>query len=288
MKTYNILVNYKYYIYCGFMLFFNLLCLLNIRISKIFYDIKVNKIKYNLFYVIEFLNILLIILFFQSQIYFIAKLRLKLIYLIIFYVDALFFILIIIVRQEKDFKKELFPKIKKENIIKSIILSFPLIIPIIMLFFTKNLWSIINEYDNKNTLINFYSPFYFLFDYNDNIIKSFIISLFPYIITVFIEEYYFRYILEYRHNKYIEIFSKNKDIYYINYLKESKKPWIKFSFIFALYHLSLNPIRIIYLFLSSLYDYYYKSKTKSIIFIFLYHFLWDILLFIIYIRLKIL
>jgi len=106
-----------------------------------------------------------------------------------------------------------------------------------------------NGYENYFNISSF--PFSNLLGYkNININITFIIFIVPLLIIIFfLEEYYFRFILEYRHNKYIEIFSKIKEIEYIDYLKENKNHWIKFSFLFALFHLNLNPIIIIYFYL---------------------------------------
>ncbi len=281
MNLLNMLAKYKYAILFSLSISLNLLGILYIILVKNFYKIKLNKLRYNLLYILEFINILLFIIVFESQIYFIAKTNSSLILLLISYLNMIFLVLLILLNQLNDFKKELFPKIKKENIRNSIIFAFPLILPLILILFANKIkfYFIKNGFENYTRII----PFYSLLGYkNLNIKITFIIFIIPIvIIIVFLEEYYFRFILEYRHNKYIEIFSKIKEIEYIDYLKENKNHWIKFSILFSIYHLNLNPIAIIFLFLSSLYDFFYKSKCKSIIFNFLYHFIWDFLFYLI-------
>jgi hypothetical protein len=281
MNILNILNENKYKILLTLSILINLLGILYIILIKNFYKIKLNKFRYNLLYLLEFINILFLVIVFEIQIYIIAKTNTSWILIIISYLNIIFLILLILFNQPSDFKKELFAKITKENIRNSIIFSFPLIFPIILVLFRNEIKILVirsgyENYFNLNLI-----PFSILIGYKNinNIITLFIFNVPLWIIIVFIEEYYFRFVLEYRHNKYIEIFSKIKEIEYINYLKENKNHWIKFSFLFAIWHLSLNPIRIIFLFLSSLYDFFYKSKCKSIIFNFLYHFIWNLVFY---------
>ncbi|MCR4422925.1 MAG: CPBP family glutamic-type intramembrane protease, partial [Exilispira sp.] len=90
-----------------------------------------------------------------------------------------------------------------------------------------------------------------------------------------VEEYYFRYILELRYLKYVEL--SEKDIYIREYKKSKNNDWGLFSFIFALIH--LNPITFIFNYLISYYLYYIKDKTKSFLFVFIFHFFSNLIIF---------
>ncbi len=281
MKLFNILEKYQYYFYFFLLILFNLLSFFHLILSKKFYSFKLNKTKLKFLYIIEFLIIFLMIFIFQIQLYVVEEVKMNSIYLIIFYIDSGLVIFFLILKQESGIKKELFPKINKGNIINSILLSFPILFLILILIF-------INKFKNLSLREEFHVPFSFLLNYIEfNKTLSYILWIYPIFITVFIEEYYFRFILEYRHNKSLEIFAKTKESEYIDYLKENKEHWITISILFAIYHLDLNPFRILVLFLCSLYDFYYKSKTKSIIFATTFHFLWDILSIIICLKLSI-
>ena len=108
MNLLNMLAKYKYAILFSLSISLNLLGILYTILVKNFYKIKLNKLRYNLLYILEFINILLFIIVFESQIYFIAKTNSSLILLLISYLNMIFLVLLILLNQPNDFKKNCF------------------------------------------------------------------------------------------------------------------------------------------------------------------------------------
>jgi len=110
MNILNILNKYKYAILFLLFISLNLLGIIYIVLLKNFYKIKLNKLRYNLLYVLEFINVVILFFIFELQIYLVVKANTNWILLIISYLNIIFLIFLIFLNNQMIFKKNCFLK----------------------------------------------------------------------------------------------------------------------------------------------------------------------------------